>query len=87
MASAKIVPLFLNLFPMDCCIDRNKLYGLTNYCFSLFVYCYSAHFVALVLPDEDAFGDADDEIETWYFDQIYAMTQTNRNITYYRNNL
>lgn len=37
---------------------------------------YSAHFVALVLPDEGAFGDADDEIETWYFDQIYAMTQT-----------
>jgi p24 family protein delta-1 len=41
------------------------------------LYCHSsAHFVALVLPDEEAFGDSDDEIETWYFDQIYAMTQT-----------
>jgi p24 family protein delta-1 len=37
---------------------------------------FSAHFVSLVLPDDEAFGDANDTIETWYFDQIYAMTQT-----------
>lgn len=35
-----------------------------------------AHLVALVLPSEEEFDDADDEIESWYFDQIYAMTQT-----------
>jgi p24 family protein delta-1 len=31
--------------------------------------------VALVLPNEEAFGEDDDAVETWYFDQIYAMTQ------------
>jgi p24 family protein delta-1 len=38
-----------------------------------------AHFVALVLPDGEGLGEDSDAIETWYTDEVYALTQAKQN--------